>query len=187
MLIQSNTTNIYYTLRQLETLNLSALTYRQLKNRIKELVNLNTIPLQLLYKEANTWHIHYSIVNKLQATRVHNKSKVRANKYKNEVTINLTGNYNIEFYKYLATTVAKALKGSKTIYSIETSKTSDSNYHLHLGTTAPIHAIVKKLKDIESTTMLKMLDNVNTNIAPIRNLTQFVNYISKQSVTNVSA
>lgn len=186
MLIQSNTTNIYYTLKQLETLNLSTLTYRQLKNRIKDLVISNTISLQLLYKDANVWHIHYSIVNKLQANRVHNKSKERANMYKNEVTINLGANYNIEYYKYLATSIAKALKGSKTIYSVETSKTNDSNYHLHLGTTAPIHAITKKLKDIESTFKLTILYNVNTKIAPIRNLTQFVNYISKQSVTNIS-
>ena len=181
MTTTTNETNIYYTLKSLETNNLTALKYRQLKARIKDLINANNQHIgKLIYKERNVWHIHYSVVDLFKAKRVHT-AKARATNYKNEITINLQHNYDVAFYKYLGTTIAKALKGSHTIFSVEASPTYDNSYHLHLGTTAQHHIIIKKLKEIEAKIHIAILDNRNTNIAPIRNLTQFVNYIAKHS------
>ncbi len=177
-------TNIYYTLRALETNNLTTLKYRQLKTRIKDLINTNNQHIgKLIYKERNVWHIHYSVVELFRAKRVHT-AKARATNFKNEITINLAGNYDVAFYKYIGTTIVKALRGSHTIFSVEASPTDYKCYHLHMGTTAQHHIIIKRIKEIEAKIHIAILDNRNTNIAEIRNLTQFVNYINKQNLIN---
>lgn len=173
-------TNIYYSLQAIEAKNLSNLKYRMLTYRLKLLLSTNQIEIgNTLYKKSGRWYIHYSIIDKFQASRVHDKTKERANKYKNEITINLQGSYDIEFYTFLATTIKKELINSKTIYSIEKSPTTDNRYHLHIGTTADSYRITQALQKIEKATGLEILSYRNTNIAPIRNLTQFVNYITK--------
>lgn len=180
MILQKNDTNIYYTLQAIETNNLSNLKYRMLKNRLKLLLSTKAIEIgNTIFKQSNKWFIHYSIIDQFQAIRVHSKSKVRADKYKNEITINLPSNYDEKFYHFLAYKIKQQLQPSKMIYSIETSPKTDSKYHLHIGTTAPLHRITQKLKEIERLTQLPILANANTMIAPIRNLTQFVNYIAK--------
>lgn len=172
--------NEFYTLQSLETYNLTTLRYRQLKNRIKELIIAkDSLIGNLIYKRSNRWYIHVTAIDKFKAKRVHDKTKVRAINYKNEISINLPTNYDIAFYMYLGTTIAKALNGSKTIFSIET---KNDSYHLHAGTTAQTHIIIKELKAIEKRLSLKILGNKNTMIQPIRFLKNFVHYISKQSV-----
>ncbi|AOW09911.1 hypothetical protein [Flavobacterium gilvum] len=188
MTTKTNETNIYYTLQALETKNLTELKYRQLKNRIKELINTNNKHIgTLIYKKSNVWFIHYSVVDLFAAKRVHDKTKPRAINYKNEITINLEYNYNVAFYQFLGTTIAKILKGSHTIFSVEPSPKISNTYHLHMGTTAPHHIIIKRIKEIESKTNITILNNPNTNVSKIRNLTQFVNYIAKQNqlITNI--
>lgn len=182
MKVQTNETNIYYSLISIEKNNLTQLKYRQIKNRLKLLLTTDKIIVgNLCYKKGARWFIHYSLVDLFQAERIHDKSKVRAIKYKTEITINLDSNYDTKFYTYLGEKIKQVLKHSKTIYAIETSPTNENRYHLHLGTTAQQYRILQKLKEIEVATGLIIIENKNTNIAPIRNLTRFVNYIAKQN------
>jgi hypothetical protein len=178
-MLNNEINNKYYTLKEIETKNLTALKYRQLKNRIKELITANDSNIgNLIFKGSKSWFIHPKAIHLFTPKRVHDKSKVRAVNYKNEITINLPSNYDTAFYNYLGETIAKDLKGSKTIFSVET---KDGKHHLHAGTTAQHHIIVKKLKVIETRLNLAIINNKNTMIQPIRYLTNFINYISKHS------
>ena len=174
-------TNIYYSLKSLSTNNLTNLKYRMLKYRLKELLTAGSIKLgKLLYKESNTWFIHFSFVDLFQARRNHSNS-LKTEKYKNEVTINLPCNYDDSFYNYLGMKITLQLAPFVSIYSVEPSPTEKNKYHLHLISTADINSIIESLKNIESLINLTILENKNTNIAPIVNKTQTINYISKCS------
>lgn len=176
-------TNIFYTLAGLEKNDLTKLKYRMLTYRLKELLTAGKIKTgKKLYKESNRWFIHYSLVDLFQSKRNNLNNSLKTEKYITEVTVNLPANYDLNFYDYLGNQLTEQLAPAKSIFSVEKSPT-DIKYHLHLITTAYQKNIIEKLKQIETSIDIEIINNINTNIAPIENRTQTVNYISKESQT----
>ena len=162
---------MYYNLNQLLTNNLTDLKLRQLKNRMKLVSEMN-LDNKLLYKEGRIWQIHKSLLFLF-------KSKwIKRKELRTEITINLSDNYDKDYYTDIANEIASNEPKAKLTYSIETNY--DNKPHIHIGTTLTIKQSKRILKQLDKTRDFVILSNMNTRVAPIENLTDYLCYISKE-------
>jgi hypothetical protein len=170
----------FYTLKQLETCGFTDIKYRMIKNRFNELIESDEIRVgNKVYKERNRWYIHYSIIGKFQAKR-----KLKSHRkvpYENEITINLKDNYNAEYYHLLGYYILKFLNPYSTLYRVEACVKTEG-YHIHLATNAVVEDIFHALTLLEDRLQIRIVNNSNTHVSKILDLSAFLDYINKAVV-----
>jgi hypothetical protein len=130
----------YFCLKELFSLELVDLKYRQLQNRIKVISKKYEDRKDLIYKKSNRWYIHNSIIIK----EFKKKKKID---YKLYGTISSSNKFEINYWKYCIFELNKKLKKveplSRLKYVIETNRRNI--YHLHFITS---FNSINKLKQI---------------------------------------
>lgn len=176
--------NIFYNLEQLKHYKLTDLKSRMLRYRMKTLLQNGTIEIgNLLNKDKHgNWQIHISLVKHFQPIR--KRTTHLRPKYINEITINLKDNYDVKFYEFLGNSITSKLLPRDSIFSVEESKFKIKDYHIHMITSANINDINISLMIIGVGLGIDIIKNQNTLIAPIRDLTQILNYINKACITS---
>lgn len=161
----------YYNLSELSINHLTNLELRQLKKRVKQ-VSKSIKDIRLISKVKNKWNIHYSILNLFQ------RERKRGQKYQTEVTIHLETGYDKNYYHQLANDIYNDKPNNNFCFSIEID--TNNSAHLHIATQRTAKQITSSIKRIERKYNVTILKNKHTHIAPIYDLEDYLNYISKQ-------
>jgi len=122
----SNTKN-YYRLNQLN--DLTGLSTRMLKYRMKKVKIKYDGMTKLLQKEGKSWQIHYSIVNEFMPKNKRKSNPISNDNWKCFATWNPHKNYDIEYHYELIKEIKHQLPGNKIKYAIELDKRGYNHTH----------------------------------------------------------
>lgn len=176
---------IYYSLIQIEKNNYTDLKYRQIKNRLKELIKEGKIKVgkiedgALAEFKSNKWYIHISLIDLFKAKRTLKSHKKIY--YVNEITINLHDDHTADYYGQIGKYLCDLLYPYHTIFRVERGK-KENSYHIHLGTTATFE-VIENVRDLLSFKLKrKLCYKKNMHMSKIDNHTMFLNYINKAAI-----
>lgn len=123
----SGRAKIYYQLNQLQ--NLTGLSIRSLKYRMKDVKEKYRDIPALLCKVGRTWQIHYTIINEFLPIYNKSHSNVLNHKWETITTWNMRDSYDEDYHNRLVDEVQKAIPDSNIAYVIE--KDGRGANHVH--------------------------------------------------------
>lgn len=115
--INDNRAKVYYQLNQLE--QITGMSPRSLKYRMKEVKNKYTNIPSLLYKDGRAWQIHYTIINEFFPKYNKKQTSIDNHKWETIVTWNTKDGYDVNYHIQLIKEVKQILPQVNMGYVIE--------------------------------------------------------------------
>lgn len=162
----------FYQLKELTSIvNLS---YRQLLERMKSIIDKYRDRKELLYKKSNKWYIHFSIIKEFKRIR-------KPIDYKWFITITPKNQVELKYWKYVIFEMDKQLKRiestSRIKYVVESTKSGIR--HLHFITSFTNNKKIKSL--INQNDLINFSAEMNTKIQSVYEVSGLHSYFKKQN------
>ncbi|UAY52746.1 hypothetical protein [Ferruginibacter albus] len=167
---------IYYNLTQL--IEITGLSPRMLKYRMKEnIVKYKNIP-SLLYKSGKQWRIHASIIKDFLPKRRRKKNSILTYEWKTFATWILKDNYTADYHLELIQQIQQLIQPFKIHFTIEKSKRGI--FHVHFLSDVDKSSLIVAIKQILEKYLTKNEYRVEVN--EINNKYSALHYIRKAPV-----
>jgi hypothetical protein len=172
----NSNTKIYYKLNQLN--EITGLSPRMLKYRMKDVKIKYNGRTKLLQKEGKSWQIHHSIVDEFMPKNRRKSNPISNDNWKCFATWNPFQNYAVEYHYELIKEIKDELPDSKIKYAIELDNRGYNHVHFICN------ASTKKTKQIVESVIGKYFSwyEIRHQVADINNLFSSMRYIIKAPI-----